>query len=112
MRAEDAVRIRHMMDAAELALDFTRGPTRSDLDRDKMLKFALVQAIQVIGEAANKVSPEGRQAGPAVPWQVITGMRNRLVHAYFDVDGDLLWATTQKDLPALLEQLRALDLSS
>ncbi len=110
MRAEDAVRIRHMIDAADLARTFGAGRDRADLDEDKMLRFALVQALQVIGEAASKVSPEGRLALPGVPWAAITGMRNRLVHAYFDIETDLLWVTLRTDLPILLAQLRAIQL--
>lgn len=110
MRVEDAIRIRHMIDAAELALEFVGGRARADLDRDNMLRFALVQAIQVVGEAASKVSPECCLDLPAVPWLAIRGMRNRLVHAYFDIETDLLWATVQKDLPDLLAHLNVLDL--
>jgi uncharacterized protein with HEPN domain len=110
MRAEDAIRIRHMLDAAELARDFVVGRARTDLDQDKMLRYALVRAIQVIGEAASKVSPESRLELPGVPWAAITGMRNRLVHAYFDIDTNLLWVTVEKDLPDLLTQLKAVDL--
>lgn len=111
MRVEDAIRIRHMIDAAELAQGFVAGRPRADLDQDEMLRFALVHPVQVIGEAASKVSPECRLALPAVPWAAITGMRNRLVHAYFDIETDLLWGTVQKDLPDLLTELKAIDLS-
>ena len=110
MRVEDAVRIRHMIDAAKLAQGFVAGRARADLDQDEMLRFALVHAVQVIGEAASKVSPECRLALPAVPWAAITGMRNRLVHAYFDIETDLLWGTVQKDLADLLAELNAIDL--
>lgn len=68
----------------------------------------MVRAIEIIGEAAGKVSAEVRAASPAIPWQAIVGMRNRLVHAYFDVDIDILWAAVTSEVPALLDQLRAL----
>ena len=67
MHAEDVVRIHHMIDASESAMAFTQGKTRSDLDRDTMLLFALVRAIEVIGEAASRVSAEGRNELPQVP---------------------------------------------
>ena len=86
MRVEDAVRIRHMIGAAEAALSFVKDRTRPDLGQDQMLQFALVRAVEVVGEAAGKVSAEGRAEAPQVPWAVITGTRNRLVHAYFDID--------------------------
>ena len=58
-----------------------------------MLLFALVRATEIIGEAASRVSPESRTTAPTVPWARITGMRNRLIHAYFDIDHDILWRT-------------------
>lgn len=58
-----------------------------------MLTFALVRAVEVVGEAASKVTPQGRSELPAIPWTSVVGMRNRLVHAYFDVDLDILWNT-------------------
>ncbi|MDA8257274.1 MAG: DUF86 domain-containing protein [Betaproteobacteria bacterium] len=107
MRADDAVRIRHMIDAAESALDFTRGRTRIDLDKDTMLQFALVRAVEVVGEAASKISAEGRAELPQVRWAAIMVMRNRLAHAYFEIDMDILWITLQQALPALLAQLKS-----
>lgn len=111
MRADDTVRIRHMIDAAESAMRFVQGRRRADLDSDEMLCFALIRAVEIIGEAASKVSAEGRAAAPNVPWVEVTGMRNRLVHAYFDVDLDILWRTAQQAIPALLVQLKAIPLS-
>jgi uncharacterized protein with HEPN domain len=107
MRREDAVRIRHMLDAAELAQRFIAGRVRSDLDADDMLLFALVRAIEVIGEAASRVTPETRAALPEIPWVAITGMRNRLIHAYFDIDRDILWKTAAEEIPELIELLKA-----
>lgn len=110
MRVEDAVRVRHMIEAAEAALSFIKSRTRLGLEQDKMLQFALVRAVEVVGEAASKVTAEGRAEAPQVPWAVITGARNRLVHAYFDIDLDILWVTVCHDLPALVTQLQVLRL--
>jgi uncharacterized protein with HEPN domain/transposase len=67
---------------------------------------ALVRAVEVVGEAASRVSPDGRAKLPQVPWSAVAGMRNRLVHAYFEVDRDILWATVKEALPRLIVQLR------
>jgi uncharacterized protein with HEPN domain len=109
MSPDDLIRLRHMLEAAESALSFAQGRQRSDLDSDAMLRYALTYAIQVIGEAASKVSADGRAEVPAIDWPAIVGMRNRLVHAYADVDRAILWTTIVSDLPTLLEQLRAVD---
>ena len=84
MQAEDLTRVRHMIEAAESAMRFVKGRSRSDLDGDEMLRFALTRAIDILGEAASKVSPEGRASIPEVPWVDVVGMRNKLIHAYFD----------------------------
>jgi uncharacterized protein with HEPN domain len=106
MSQDDGVRIRHMVDAIEAALRFAKERERADLDTDEMLLFALVRAVEIVGEAAGKVSAEGRGRFPEVPWSAVTGMRNRLVHAYFDIDRDILWSTVAQALPSLLKQLQ------
>ncbi len=110
MRPEDAVRIRHMLDAAELARRFIAGRARSDLDTDDMLLFALVRAVEVIGEAASRVTPETRLELQAIAWAAITGMRNRLIHAYFDINRDILWKTGAEEIPELIALLKAIPL--
>lgn len=82
MSPDDRWRIRHMIEAAEQALAFVEGRDRSDLEGDAMLRLALTRAVEVVGEAATKVSDAGRAERPGVPWLQIAGMRNRLVHAY------------------------------
>ncbi len=109
MRAEDIVRLRHMIEAAEQAMQFVAGRGSTDLATDRMLQFALVRAIEIIGEAATKVSDEVRSAHANIPWKAIVGMRHRLVHAYFDVDANVLWVAATVEIPALLAQLQAID---
>lgn len=79
-----------MIEGAEQALAFVAGRDRSDLEGDVMLRFALTRAVEVVGEAATKVSDAGRDEMPAVPWLQIAGMRNRLVHAYFSINNNIL----------------------
>ncbi len=87
-------------------MEFARGRERAELDRDAMLRLALTRAVEIVGEAASKVSAEARQGLEKVAWAAIVGMRNRLVHAYFDVDVDQLWMVVIRDLPELLKQLQ------
>ena len=108
MRPDDRVRILHMRDACLSVGRFIRARSRPDLDQDEMLRFALVRAIEIIGEAAARVSPDVRDSEPAIPWREAVGIRNRLIHAYFDVDLDVLWQTAIDDIPALLKSLQAL----
>ena len=67
-----------------------------------MLLFALVRAIEVVGEAAGRVGEATRGAAADIPWGLIVPMRNRLIHAYFDVDNDVVWKAATEELPALL----------
>lgn len=97
-----------MIEAAETACGFVSGKTRSDLDSDRMLVFALVRAIEIAGEAGSKVSAPTRQVAVDIPWSRIVSMRNRLIHAYFDVDPEIVWKTVTEELPQLLPRLRAL----
>jgi uncharacterized protein with HEPN domain len=105
MRKADRVRLQHMLDAANEALTFIQGKVRSDLDSDRMLVLSLIRELEIIGEAASNVSRETRSLSSGIPWQDIAGMRNRLIHAYFDVDLDIVWSTVTKDLPVLKAEL-------
>jgi uncharacterized protein with HEPN domain len=107
MRADDSIRLRHMLDAAREALGFVRDRSRNDLDHDLQLVWALVKAIEIIGEATYQLSPEARAEVPGLPWNKIIGMRHRLVHAYFDINLDILWKTVREGLPPLVRVLSA-----
>jgi uncharacterized protein with HEPN domain len=98
--------MRHLIDALNSAIRFARGRERKDLDSDEMLLFALVRAVEVAGEAASRVSPETRAELTELPWDSMIGMRNRLVHAYFDINHDILWTTVTEAAPPLVERIR------
>lgn len=102
MRKDDLIRMQHMLEAAKEALSFTRGKQRKDLDSDRMLTLSIIKAIEMIGEAASKVTEESRNLHPEVPWSSIIAMRNRLIHVYFDVNLDRVWDTITDDLPPLI----------
>src|ERR1039457_7577925 len=107
MTLEGLDRIRHMRDAAATAVAFAAGKARSDLETDLMFQFATVRALEIIGEAAARLPDETRAAHPEIPWSNMIGMRNRLVHGYFDVDLDVVWNTVNRSLPPLIVTLNA-----
>ena len=90
------------------AAEFARGRARTDLDTDRMLSRALVRDLEVPGEAASRVSAETRGRHSDLPWASIVGMRNRLIHGYFDIDLDRVWDTVVDDLPGLIAALRGI----
>jgi uncharacterized protein with HEPN domain len=108
MKPDDRIRLIHIADALGNAIRFTERRSREDLDKDAMLTFALLHAIQIVGEAANNIGQDTRDQYPQIPWSVIIGMRHRLVHAYADIDHDILWTTATEAAPKLLAQVRAI----
>jgi len=102
------VRLRHMLDAAHRVIAFCQGESRESLEKDEKLQYALVKAIEIIGEAATQITPEFQVTTPQIPWPAIKGMRNRLIHAYFDIDLDILWNTATEAIPPLISELEKL----
>ncbi len=106
MKREDRIRLQHMLDAATDALSFAHGRERKDLDSDRQLVLAIVKSVEIIGEAAAGIDPYVRLQIPELPWDDIIAMRHRLVHAYYDVNLDIVWRTVQNDLPPLVDVLQ------
>jgi uncharacterized protein with HEPN domain len=105
MTQPDETRLRHLVAAAEKAVSYAAQRSREDLDTDELLRLALTKLVEIVGEAAKQISQHTRDEYPDVPWSAAARMRDRLVHHYFDINLDVLWATVAQDLPALLEQL-------
>ena len=105
MRKSDEIRLRHMLDAAKETLSFADDCARADLDTDRKTTVSVVKGVEMVGEAASKVSKECRSDLPQIPWADIVAMRNRLVHVYFDINLDVVWDTITVDLPQLIAVL-------
>jgi len=103
---DDAERLADILDAADkITRKVAEG--RVAFDRDEYAQLAIVHLVQIIGEAANRLSAEVTDAHPEIPWRQIVATRNRVVHSYFDVDLELLWAVASSDIPRLAEQIRS-----
>lgn len=94
-----------MLDAAREAIVFSQGRVADDLRTDRMLLLSLIKEIEIVGEAASQISDETRSAYPEVPWAIVRAMRNRLIHAYADVNTAIVWKTIEEDLPKLAADL-------
>ena len=105
---KDMVRMRHILDAAEEAVSFARGKTRKSLDDNRMLVLSLVKDVEIIGEAATNVSRDCHEKFPHIPWKSMVNMRNRLIHAYFDINLNIVWSTVTEDLPPLIEAFKSI----
>jgi uncharacterized protein with HEPN domain len=106
-RHDDLIRLHHMRDYAHEAIELSQGKTREDLDNDRLLELALVRLMEIIGEAAARVTQTTQQQLPDIPWREVTAMRNRLIHGYDRIDNDILWDTIEFDLPPLIVALDA-----
>ncbi|NQS97836.1 MAG: DUF86 domain-containing protein [candidate division Zixibacteria bacterium] len=104
---KDEIYINHILDAIELVEKFTLNITRGQFVKDKMIHSAVIRQLEIIGEAAKNISDEFKKAHPDIPWKTITGMRNKLIHAYFGVDLFLVWDTVTIDIPDLKSEIQS-----
>ncbi len=95
-----------MLDASLEIQQYVRTAIRLDLDSDRKLVHSLVRLLEIIGEAASQVSKELQENITSIPWPILTGMRNRLIHAYFSINLNIVWSTSTEDIPQLIEVLR------
>jgi uncharacterized protein with HEPN domain len=101
----DSDYLQDMLTATTRALQFVEGITLTAFEANVEKQYAVVRALEIIGEAANKVSVANRDRYPNLPWREMIGMRNAVIHGYFGVDNQVVWRTVQEDLPALKAQL-------
>ncbi len=105
MQRDDVAYLLDMLIAARDAVSFVSELTRNQFEQSRLHQDALFKALEVIGEAAGRVTEQTRNRHPEIPWPKIIGMRNRLVHAYFEVDLDKVWDTAQDEIPRLITLL-------
>ena len=104
----DSAYLLDMLVATRDAVDFADGLSYDEYVGDRRHQLAILKAVEIVGEAASRVGAETKELHPDIPWREIVGMRNRLVHAYFDVDLRLVWDTVHGDLPSLIAKLERL----
>jgi uncharacterized protein with HEPN domain len=103
--------LQHISDAIDRAVVYVAGMDFAAFEKDTRTQDAVIRSIEIVGEAANKVrtaDPAFAASVPNIPWDVMYGMRNRIVHDYFEVDLEVVWQTVQRDLPVLRSQIQAL----
>ena len=104
----DGEHLLDILESARLARDHVRDVTRRDFLRNAMLQDAVIRRIEIIGEAAGRLSPAFRAAHPEIPWAEIRGMRNRMIHVYDDIDMEVVWETVARHVPRLVPRLERL----
>jgi uncharacterized protein with HEPN domain len=101
----DSLRLQHMLDHAREAVTLVQGKTPTDLSNTRLLQLGLVRLVEIIGEAAARVSADTHAKWDSIPWDDVVGMRNKLIHGYDQVDLNILWDTVSDDLPELILKL-------
>ena len=107
MSDRDVHRLQHMQAHAREAIALAAERSRVDLDEDRVFSLAMTRLLEIVGEAAARISEETRMQLPDIPWPDIVSLRNRLIHGYDAVDHDILWNIVREDLPLLVEQMES-----
>jgi uncharacterized protein with HEPN domain len=101
MRRSEAL-LMDMLLASRKIHRFTDGLDKSEFENNELIQSAVLREFQVLGEAARMISDEAKAEYPNIPWSLISGMRNRLIHEYFKIDVEIIWSTVQKSIPELI----------
>lgn len=105
MEKRDLNRLNHMLDAARTVCQHVADKKQTDLEEDRLLLGGVIRELLLIGEAANAVSPQAKANIPVIPWKKIIGMRNQLVHGYFEISYRIVWITVTEEIPQLIAEL-------
>lgn len=98
--------LRDVLDASHKAIQFCEGMSYDDFAEDDRTTFAVIRALEIIGEATKNIPVSFREAHPDLPWREMAGMRDKLIHQYFGVDLEIVWTTVEERLPEIVERLR------
>lgn len=101
----DRERLQHILSAIDRVLRYTHGKTHDDLVADDMMYYAVIKNIEIMGEAANMLSVEFLETHQQTPWKMVRGMRNYIVHEYFQIDDVVVWDVVENNLPELRKQI-------
>jgi uncharacterized protein with HEPN domain len=107
-KIRDKGRLEHILESIDNAIEFTKDVSFEDFMNNKMLRFAVIKAIEIIGEASYKLTKEFKATNNHIEWDSIVGLRHVLVHGYYQISEIRVWKIIQKDLLPLREQIQAL----
>jgi uncharacterized protein with HEPN domain len=105
---KDEAYLRHILDAITDMEDFTEGITKASFVKNREKQYAVIRAFEIIGEATKNLSKDLRKRNPQLPWKMIAGMRDKLIHQYFGVNIDLVWTAVQERIPQLKKEIKNL----
>ena len=106
MKRDDTVYLRHILDAIGLIKEYTRGMSENEFPGNSMAHDAVIRQIEIIGEAARNISDEFQEKHPKLPWAKMVGIRNKIIHEYFNINYAIVWDTIKDDLPILEKSIK------
>ena len=109
-RDDDQLRLTHILNCIDKIEKYVADVYKDDFEQDEMMQDAILKNLEIIGEAATRLSKKLKSENTHIPWQQIEGLRHRLVHDYYQVDLTIVWNTIQNRLPQLKEEIRQIRL--
>jgi uncharacterized protein with HEPN domain len=106
MKKDDSVYLRHIIDAFEQIGLYMNSVSHEEFLRNRLLQDGVIRQLEVMGEAARNLSEDLRNEYPEIPWRQMIGLRNRMIHAYFNVDLQIIWEIVQGDIPDLKQKMK------
>lgn len=104
-RKDNKIYLLDIKNSCSKILKYTKNKTENDFVKDHMLSDAVEKNLLVIGEASTKISIDFKKTNPQIDWKSIVGIRNKIIHEYFDINIDTIWLTVTKDIPVLKKQI-------
>jgi uncharacterized protein with HEPN domain len=96
----------------ELIIEFTASMEREEFETEYKTQYAVVRALEIVGEATKRIPQEARDRDPGIPWKAMAGMRDRLIHSYDSINRDIVWNTARETVPGVLSRIQALIVDS
>jgi len=108
MKKDDSVYLHHIIDAFALIEHYMDNASHEEFLRNRLLQDGVIRQLEVMGEAARNISEDLRNEHPQIPWRQMIGLRNRMIHAYFNVDLQIIWEIVKGDIPDLKQKMKQL----
>ena len=108
MKKNDTVFLQHILEAINQIEVYTSNVSYEQFLQERLLQDGVVRQLEIIGEASRNLSTDFRDQHPEISWRQIIGLRNRVVHAYFELNLTIIWEVVENDLPVLKQGLEQL----